>query len=209
MVDFEFTLEKVEAMLVGNKQASYWFPVLAELLPANDISTVLRVAAFMAQTCHESANYTRLHENLNYRAESLVRTWPTRFTLATAERYAHKPEAIANLVYANRLGNGDEASGDGWRYRGRGPIQITGKANYETLSITLYGDDRLLYTPEVLEEDFGMAVKSACWFWDRAGLSPLADVQDIKTMTKKINGGYIGLAERQEKFEQNLEILRG
>ena len=163
----------------------------------------------MAQTAHESGNYTKLHENLNYKAESLVKTFPKYFNMSNANNYAHLPELIANRVYGGRMGNGDEASGEGWKYRGRGIIQITGKDNYRALSKAVYEDESLLETPEVLEEDMDMAVTSACWFWDSRNLNQYADKQDIVTMTKRINGGTIGLQERTTKFNDYLNILRG
>ena len=127
-----------------------WCDVLNNLLPKYDIDTPQRIAAFIAQCSHESANFTTLSENLNYGVTGLARTWPKRFTTAELmNKYARQPEMIANFVYANRLGNGDESSGDGWKYRGRGLIQLTGKENYQHFadSIGMNLDD----VPEYLE----------------------------------------------------------
>lgn len=210
MFEFEFTVEQLTQILHGHPQSAEWFAALGNNLPEYEVTSVNRVAAFLAQTCHESGNYAKLHENLNYRAESLIKTWPTRFNSSNAAAYAHQPEKIANKVYSSRNGNGDEASGDGWKFRGRGILQITGKANYTACSAALYEDPQyLLDNPELLEEDMDIAVSSSCWFWELNKLNALADVGDIKTMTKRINGGYIGLEERIAKFNQNLAILQG
>lgn len=208
-LDFDFTLDQATEILKHNDQVEHWYVALVQNLPEFDIYTKQRVAAFLSQTCHESANYTRLHENLNYRAASLIKTWPTRFTNGNAPMYANKPEMIANKVYGGRMGNGDEASGDGWKYRGRGPIQITGKDNYRACSIAVYGDDRLLESPDYLEIDMDVAVKSACWFWNSRDLNELADEGNIKEITRKINGGYTGLEDRIIKFTAAQTILIG
>ena len=208
MFTFNFTADQVAAILHGNPQPQDWYDALAANLPEFDIATQIRVAMFMAQTAHESANYTRLHENLNYRATSLIAQWPKHFNYDNASQYEHKQEAIANRAYCNRMGNGDEASGDGWKYRGRGIMQLTGKESYAGCSHAVYGDDRLLDTPELVEQDMDVAVKSACWLWNAKRLNPLADASDIKEVTHRINGGFIGLLERQEKFDQCLVILQ-
>ena len=156
----------------------------------------LRRAHFFAQLAHESAGFKHLAENLNYSAPALVRTWPTRFDVETAEAYARQPERIANKVYASRLGNGGESSGDGWRYRGRGYIQITGRANYAEYSQKLYGDDRLVREPEMAAQP-EVAARIARAYWDAKGLDALADRDDIVAITKRINGGANGLPDRR------------
>ncbi len=161
------------------------------------INTPLRQAAFIAQTAHESIGYTATKENLNYSAAALTATWPTRFQPEVAAMYARQPEKIANRAYGGRLGNGDEASGDGWRYRGRGIIQITGKSNYRECGAGL--GLNLVATPELLEEQSN-AFRSGAWFWDSRTLSPLADVGDFLAITKKINGGTNGLADRERYY---------
>jgi putative chitinase len=206
--DFEFTLDHASEILKHNDQVEYWYIALCDNLPTFDIYNKERVAAFLSQTCHESANYTMLHENLNYRAESLIKTWPNRFNGSNAGHYAHNPERIANKVYSDRMGNGTEMSGEGWRYRGRGPIQITGKDNYRACSMAVYGDTRLLDNPELLEEDMDVAVKSACWFWNSRNLNELADEGNIKEITRKINGGYNGLEDRESKYTMAMTILQ-
>jgi putative chitinase len=171
-----------------------------------DIMTPQRAAAFIAQVGHESGNLKFVKENLNYSAQGLVKIFPKYFNAETANHYNRNPEAIANRVYANRMGNGDEASGDGWRFRGRGLIQLTGHDNYVKcgagLNVDLINDPTYLETPEG-------AARSAGWFWNSRNLNSLADAGDIKTMTKKINGGFIGLEDRIKHYEHALHVLGG
>ena len=182
-----------------------WCEVLNVLLPKYVIDSPQRIAAFIAQCSHESGHFEKLIENLNYSAKSLVMTWPKRFTTPElANKYARQPEMIANFVYSNRLGNGDESSGDGWKYRGRGLIQLTGKSNYQAFanSIEMSLEDVIGH----LETKQG-AAEAACFFWMKNKLNSYADVSDIKGMTKVINGGYIGLPEREENYKKALNIL--
>jgi len=181
-------------------------PAIPDGLPpaGYGIDTPLRRAHFLAQVAHESGGFRRLVENLSYGAAGLVSTWPSRFTKDTAPAYARQPERIANKVYANRLGNGDEASGDGWRYRGRGYIQLTGKANYAEYSHRVFRDDRLVRDPGLAAQP-ETAAKLAGAYWQAKGLSALADADDLKTITRRINGGLIGLADRAKwlaKFKE-------
>lgn len=206
MFEFEFTQEKL-AEIIPNCEygVEYWYPELAEMLPVFGIVTAARVAAFLAQTAHESAGYRVFTENLNYRAESLMKTWPKRFpTLEIANQYARQPEKIANKVYADRMGNGSEWSGDGWRYRGRGLIQLTGKDNY--IRFATYAGISLEDTIEYIETPRG-AVHSACWFWYTNDCNAYADVLDIEGLTRRVNGGVIGLADRQRHFEHAMHVL--
>jgi len=182
-----------------------WCDVLNVLMPKYDIDSPQRIAAFIAQCSHESGHFEKLIENLNYGAKGLVMTWPKRFTSPElANKYARQPEMIANYVYANRLGNGDELSGDGWKYRGRGLIQLTGKYNYQKFADTVGMD--LEQVTRYLETKQG-AAEAACLFWKNNKLNSYADVGDIKGMTKVINGGYIGLPEREENYRKALNIL--
>ena len=165
-----------------------------------EIATPARVAAFCAQLAHESGQLQRWTENLSYRWERLRQVFPKYFPSdAEARPFDRKPERIANRVYANRMGNGPEASGDGWRYRGRGPIQLTGKDNYRAcgqgIGVDLVDDPDLLVTPEP-------GCLAAAWFWARNGLNALADAGDFVTITRRINGGLNGLAERREFWER-------
>lgn len=174
-------------------KVSEYIPALNGAMQEFSINTPLRQCAFIAQTAHESAGYSAFVENLNYSAKALVATWPSRFTAETAAAYARKPEKIANRAYANRLGNGNESSGDGWRYRGRGVIQITGRSNYQACGTALGLD--LLTLPELLE-GIPAAFRSAAWFWNSKSLNTLADAGDFVGITKRINGGTNGLEDR-------------
>lgn len=170
------------------------------------IDTPARVSGFLAQCAHESGNFTAVRENLNYSADGLRRVFPKYFRDVDANDYHRQPEKIANRVYANRMGNGDEESGDGWRYRGRGLIQLTGRDNYAACSMDLQID--LLEDPSYLETPEG-AARSAAWFWWKNGLNNFADKNDIVGMTKRINGGTIGLEDRQKHYFHALEVLGG
>ena len=161
------------------------------------INTPLRQAAFIAQTAHESIGFTAFRENLNYSAQALVNTWPRRFTVETAKLYARQPEKIANCAYASRIGNGNEASGDGWRYRGRGMSQVTGRDNYKACGVGLSLD--LLSTPELLEQLIH-AFRSGAWFWKSRNLNLLADKADFLEITKAINGGTNGQDDRERYY---------
>lgn len=173
--------------------------------PGTSLTTPLRRAHFMAQLAHETGGFKRLVENLNYSAEALQRTWPSRFDAAMAKAYARQPERIANRVYGGRLGNGPEASGDGWRYRGRGFIQLTGRDNYARYSHLVFGDDRLVRDPSQAAEP-AVAMRIALAYWDANGLNTLADKDDLEGITRRINGGLIGLADRRrwlDHFKRN------
>jgi putative chitinase len=206
-MEFEFTEEMLDACL-NNKNISDWYNALIDVLPKYDITTPTRVAAFLAQCAHESNQFNVLKENLNYKWESLRRVFPKYFpTDELAKQYASKPnkqEAIANRVYANRMGNGPESSGDGWRYCGRGLIQLTGKNNYQAFADSIEMD--ISEVPDYLGT-FEGAVQSACWFWDKNNLNEYADAGDIVTMTKRINGGTIGLEDRKHHYYNILDIL--
>lgn len=176
------------------------------LLDDFEINTPLRISHFLAQSSHESSDFTRLIENLNYSQEGLLRTFKKYFTIEQALAYARKPEKIANRVYANRLGNGPESSGDGWKYRGRGAIQITGKANYKNCSEYLFNDDILITNPDLLLEPSN-AILSACWFWEVNNLNKIADGNNIELLTRRINGGTNGLADRRSRFGRIYSVL--
>lgn len=188
-----------------------WAGPLTTAMTRCGITNTRRVAHFLAQIGHESAGLTRLEENLNYRAARLREVWPNRFTKDSAARYAGQPAAIANRVYANRMGNGDEASGDGWRYRGRCPIQITGKDNYSTLA-SLTGLP-LLERPDIaLQPDAG-ALIAASW-WNAGGLNVLADAGDVLAVSRRVNLGTVrttripmGLPDRIERTRRAMAAL--
>ena len=180
---------------------------ITKLVGDEDFSKVVlyRQAAFLAQVAHESASFTAVKENLNYSQKALRAVFGKYFpTDELAKEYARQPEKIANRVYANRMGNGDEASGDGWKFRGRGLIQLTGKNNYNECGNDL--NMNLIAGPIWLESTQG-AVRSALWYWDKNKLNTYADVEDMRGLTKRINGGYHGLDDRIAKYNKAKEIL--
>ena len=199
------TLAQLKQIIPKNPYAEHWHRALAQLLPDYEINTPQRMAAFLAQCAHESGGFTAIKENLNYRAVTLRKIFPKYFpTDEMAAQFANKPQAIANKVYANRMGNGDEASGDGYRYSGRGLIQLTGKDNYFWFAASID------LTPEQASEymeTFEGAAQSACWFWETNKLNQWADTGDILTLTKRINGGTIGLEDRIKHYEHALHIF--
>jgi putative chitinase len=207
---------------VGVKDPAKWQDAIVETCAEFEINTPERIAAFLAQTSHESGGYTMLSENLNYKAATLAACWPNRFAVlgpdkkpkkdekgkniptAVANSIAGKPELIANMVYSSRMGNGPAESGEGWKYRGRGLKQLTGKDNYarcgRDLGIDLVGNPDLLLEPLY-------AARSAGWFWKANSLSTFADKGDIEGMTKKINGGLIGYAQRKALYDKCLAAI--
>jgi len=201
----QLTLEQLRQIIPRNPYVTYWHHALEQLLPDYQIDTPERMAAFLAQCAHESGGFTAIKENLNYRAATLRKIFPKYFpTDEMAQQFAGKPEAIANRVYANRMGNGDEASGDGYRYCGRGLIQLTGKDNYSwfAASLEISPEEASAYM-----ETFEGAAQSACWFWETNNLNQWADRGDILTLTKRINGGTIGLEDRKKHYEHALHIF--
>ena len=204
----ELTKDQLRQLLPKNPYIDNWYGALAQLLPDYEINTPQRIASFIAQCAHESGEFTALKENLNYRAVTLRKIFPKYFpTDEIANQYANLPnkqEAIANKVYANRMGNGDEASGDGFRYCGRGLIQLTGKDNYSwfAASLGIKPDEASEYL-----QTFEGAAQSACWFWENNNLNAFADAGDILGMTKRINGGTIGLDDRIAHYKHALQVL--
>jgi len=204
----ELTKEQLRQIIPKNPYLEHWYSDLSQLLPDYDINTPQRIASFLAQCTHESDDFTALKENLNYRPASLRKLFPTHFeTDEIANDYANRPnkqEAIANRLYCNRMGNGDEASGDGYRYCGRGLIQITGKDNYFwfAASVQITAEEASQYM-----QTFEGACQSACWFWENNNLNQFADSGDIITMTKRINGGTIGLDDRKARYAKIMKIL--
>ncbi|WMN58674.1 glycoside hydrolase family 19 protein [Pseudoalteromonas xiamenensis] len=165
------------------------------------INTPLRIAHFLAQVAHESGGFRHRSENLNYSATALRNLFAKYFpNLVIAESYARKPEAIANRIYASRMGNGTEASGDGWRFRGRGLIQLTGRENY--LRCGQWLGENLVSEPERVAEDLNICVLSACWYWQSKRLNTFADEDDILHITRRINGGLHGLEERKAYLDR-------
>jgi len=205
MSEFILSKNQLAQLIPGNPYIDHWHHALEQALPDYDINTPRRIAAFIAQCAHESGGFKFLKENLNYRAESLTRVWPRLFpNIDIARQYAQQPEKIANRAYGSRMGNGPEESGDGWRYCGRGLIQLTGKQNYQNFADSI--ETPVEDVPAFLAT-FEGAVQSACWFWEANNLNQFADKGDILTMTKRINGGTIGLEDRKKHYEHALHVL--
>lgn len=182
--------------------AGVFVPVLNTAMSRYQIVGTNRIAAFIAQVGHESGQLTRLVENLNYKADALRKTWPSRFDAVLASAAARKPEQIANIAYGNRMGN--TAPGDGWMYRGRGLIQITGKNNYRAYGEALGMD--LVAQPELLEKPQHACMSAAC-YWATNGLNTLADAGKFDAITQRINGGQHGAADRQALYDRALKVL--
>jgi putative chitinase len=204
------TLGQLKQMLPKNPYVADWHEALSQLLPDYEINTPQRIAAFVAQCAHESGNFMVLKENLNYRAATLRKIFPKYFPNdAIANDYAtrlNKQAAIANRAYGNRMGNGDESSGDGWRFCGRGLIQLTGRNNYQAFADSL--EMNINDVPEYLGT-FEGAAQSACWFWETNNLNRFADKGDIKGLTRAINGGFIGLEDRIKHYNHALHVMGG
>ena len=199
-------IEMLKEMGVSNDDAEQYINHLEEALPKHGIAdTRLRLAHFFAQMLHESGCMRFDMENLNYSADALLRVFARHFkTREEADAYARQPEKIANRVYANRMGNRDELSGDGWRYRGRGLIQLTGRNNYKEFAEWI-GDSRVMDEPDLVSSEY--AVHSAVFFWDKNNLNKFADKDDVVGLTRKINGGENGLAHRRELFNKANGLL--
>ena len=206
--EFDFTKEHLAEIIADD--ANNWYDALCKLLPKYGITTERRVAHFLSQCAHESGGFKTLEENLNYSAKALRAVFGRYFgepPKADADEYARNPEMIANRVYNDtyrkyKMGNTEE--GDGWRFRGRGLKQLTGRDNYtrfgKTVDMTAEEAADYVATP-------AGAIESACWFWDANNLNDIADTDDVVKMTKKINGGNIGLEDRQKRYKHAMEVL--
>ena len=207
---FDFKKEHLAAMIPGNKNVTDWYVALMEVMPNYGITTERRIAHFISQCAHESNNFRSLSENLNYSEKALNAVFGRYFGAApkrNAAEYARNPQLIANYVYQDEFRKykmGNVNPGDGWLFRGRGLKQLTGRENYtrfgKSIDITAEEAADYVSTPKG-------AVESACWFWDTNNLNDIADTDDVKRMTKKINGGSIGLADRQSRYTKAMEIL--
>jgi putative chitinase len=191
--------------IMPRADAALWIGPLAAALAEFALTTPKRQAMILAQIAHESTELTHLEENLNYSAEALLKTWPGRFDPVMARKYARRPETIANIAYAGRSGNGSSQTGDGWRYRGRGPIQITGRANYRECGAGL--NIELIAAPDrLLCPTFG--ARSAAWFFvAKARGIEFADAGALEANTRRINGGLNGLEERERYYARALQVL--
>jgi putative chitinase len=210
--NFEFKKEHLAALIPGNSKVDSWYEALCDILPKYDITTPRRVAHFISQCAHESNNFRSLEENLNYSEKSLNAVFGRYFGAApkrNAAEYARNPEKIANYVYqdefrskAGQMGNVQE--GDGWRFRGRGLKQLTGRNNYTNFgkSVGMTAEE----AAEYVATEKG-AIESAAWFWNANKLNTIADTDDVVLMTKRINGGNIGLADRQARYSKAMSVL--
>jgi putative chitinase len=205
------TVDQLRAMIPTNKEVEAWCEELNKALPKYDITTDQRIAGFISQCAHESMDFNAMSENLNYREETLNKVFPRYFGPGkrNAAEYARNPEKIANYVYmdefrTSKLGN--VHPGDGWRFRGRGLKQLTGRDNY-----TRFAKDYDLTAEEaaVWVETKEGALASALWFWNTNKLNPIADTGNVAALTKKINGGDIGLADRQARYAKAMAALGG
>lgn len=204
---FDFTAEQLAKCISKNKNSQEWYEGLYEQLPKFGIVTPARVAGFISQCQHESADFTVLTENLNYGAKGLMSIFKKYYQdEALAKAHERKPQLIANRVYSGRMGNGPESSGDGWKYRGRGLVQLTGRSNYTQCSRDLFGDDCLVDDPDLLLNP-EWAILSACWFWHKNKLNDICDRGDVVLLSKRINGGTIGLADRIHHWNKCLELF--
>ena len=197
-------VQQFQAIVGNNPYAEHWVEALNKCWPDYDITTPQRQAAFMGECCVESAKFTEIEENLNYRPETLARQWPSHFTPEVAQSYAHQPEKIANRAYGGRMGNGPEESGDGWKFRGKGLIQLTGRDNYQGFadSLQMSVDDAATYL-----STFEGCVQSACYFWESHNLNSLADQGNIDQISHIVNGGTLGQDERRHFYGVALHIL--
>jgi len=207
------TEQQLAAMIPGNTRVSQWHRALVEILPKYGINTQRRIAHFISQCAHESNNFRSLEENLNYSTEALLRVFPRYFGpgKANANEYARNPEKLANYVYMDvnrtpRGALGNTQSGDGWRFRGRGLKQLTGRNNYTAFGKTVGMTAE--QAAEYVATEKG-AIESACWFWDTNKLNTIADTANVVLMTKRINGGNIGLSDRLRRYNEAMGILGG
>lgn len=199
------TKDKLQQFLPNNKNIDVIHPILNKMLEKYEINSKYRIAGFLSQLGHESLDLTRLTEGLSYKADRLITIFPKYFKdIGTAQLYERKPEKIANRVYSNRMGNGDEASGDGYKFHGRGGFQLTGRSNYTAFAkhMNMSLDQAVQYC-ETIEG----AIESSCWYWNSNKLNDIADKNDIVLLTKKINGGTIGLDDRTTRYQKILSNI--
>ena len=204
----QITIEQIKKIAPGapDKATGEFVDTFNKWSDKFGITTPLRAANFISQCVHECAELKAFEENLNYSEKGLLKVFSKYFNAAKAKQYARKPEKIANRVYANRMGNGNEASGDGWKYKGRGAIGLTGRSNYLAYSTSGFCVGDLMAHPEWLAKSPG-CYKSAMWFWWKNGLNAIADTGDVNAVTKRVNGGYNGLDSRKKYLARAKEVL--
>ena len=203
------TAEQFKQLFPRAQDPQGWVDSMNNVFPNYELDSPKRIAAFLAQCGHESGGWTVFEENLNYSAKGLMGIFKKYFPdEAIANQYAKKPEMIANRVYGGRMGNGPEASGDGYKFRGRGILQLTGRANYTQCSRDLFGDDTLANDPDLVRTP-EYAIITACWFWYKNQLNAICDTGDIVLLSKRINGGTIGLEDRIKHLNDALDVFEG
>lgn len=200
----QFQPEQFQTIFPANKNPDLWIPEF-EVLPDFGITSPEQVAIFCAQIGHESLDMTVLKENLNYSADGLMKIFPKYFRDVDPKTYARQPEKIANRVYANRMGNGDESLGDGWKFRGQGILQLTGYDNFYRCSLDLYGDATILIDdPDLVRTDPGVAMKTALWFWEK---NNLVNNLSIESVQRRVNGGLTHIEDRVRRYQRALTVL--
>lgn len=206
MTKLVLTKEALQASLPSNRSAGDWLDIVQKYFDKYEINTLNRGAAFISQTGHESKDWQTLEENLNYSVTNINKVFPKYFSRAGRDPkpYAHNPEKLANIVYANRLGNGDTNSGDGWKFRGRGIIQLTGRDHYTNFGKTVGMTPEEVITYITTKEG---ALEAAVWYWSRNQINKIADTGDVVAISKAINGGDIGLEDRKKRFAEVKKIL--
>lgn len=195
--------EWFKSLFYNAKEGNEWCESFKLLFPKYQINTPQRVAAFISQCGIETAGWTKFEENMNYSATRMMQVWPKTFNKALAEKCDHNPELVANYAYANRMGNGAPESGEGWRYRGRGPLHLTGKYNYIKFAQDT-NQTAVINNPDLLNQSKDVMLSSALWFWKTNKVNEIADTYDIKRLTKVINGGSWALKERTDLFDRVL-----
>lgn len=202
----QINIEQFKQLFPQAQKPEDFVIAINDIFPENMIIRE-RLYIALAQAAHESAGFSTLIENLNYSRQGLLKVFKKYFNERSAEQYARKPISIASRVYANRMGNGPESSMDGWKYRGRGIIQITGKNNYTQCSMDLYGDKRLVENPDLVIKDAKTMIEVFCWYWNKNDLNSVCDTQGIIGVTKRINGGINGLVDRQQYYTKIKGLL--
>lgn len=192
--------DQLIAIMPRIKDVDEWTEILNEVLSEHGITSKKEVAAFLSQCAHESSQFNTLVENLNYSETALRNVFPNRFNAIEAKEYERQPERIANRIYSNRMGNGDELSGDGWKFRGRGVIQLTGKNNYSKFEE--FSKESVLDNPDLVSNSKYLALLSAVWFWKENNLSRFIEIDDFRGLTRAINGGFNGLEDRLSYYER-------
>jgi putative chitinase len=207
-------LVQIKTILKNNNEAEIWGELILKILPIYQINTQQRIIHFLTQICYESNYCNKLEENLNYSSDNLIKNCSQHFSKELALEFGKNPDHVANpimvgnIMYCHRLGNGDIESGDGYKYRGRGLIQLTGKINYQRFSQDLFNNDKLVSNPDIVMTDKEVALNSSCWFWKINHLNLLADEDNLELITKRVNGSVFSLENRQKLFNEISNIFK-